>query len=67
MTRQGVLLVGLLVVGLIALFGGGAMTGGRAGGGMMGTTWMRGLGWMWMPVLLTVGALLAWGIFGKKR
>lgn len=67
MTHQGVLLVGLLVVGLIALFGGGAMTGGRAGGGMMGTAWMGGLGWMWMPVLLTVGALLAWGIFGKKR
>ena len=44
------------------------MGGGMMGGGMTGTAWMGGLGWMWIPALLTVGlgALLAWGIFGNK-
>ncbi len=68
MTRQAVLIVALIVIGLVALFDGGAMTGGGAGGAMMETTWMGGFGWMWMPVLLSVGVLLVWGIFdGKKR
>jgi hypothetical protein len=36
-----VLVVALVVVvGLSVLFGGGAITGGRMGGGMMGTAWM---------------------------
>ena len=71
---NGALIVALVVVvALFVLFGGGAMTGGRMGGGMMGgsmsgTAWMGGLGWMWIPALLTVGlgALLVWGIFGNK-
>ena len=67
---NGALVVALVVVvvGLFVLFGGGAMTGGRMGGGMMGTGRMGGLGWMWIPAVLTIGlgALLAWGIFGKK-
>lgn len=72
---NGALVVALVVVvvALFVLFGGGAMTGGRMGGGMMGggmtgTGWMGGLGWMWIPAVLTIGlgALLAWGIFGKK-
>lgn len=66
---NGALVVALVVVvGLFLLFGGGAMTGGRMGGGMMGTAWVGGLGWMWIPAVLTVGlgALLAWSIFGKK-
>ena len=65
----GALIVALVVVvGLFVLFGGGAMTGGRMGGGMMGTAWMGGLGWMWIPALLTVGlvALLVRGMSGKK-
>jgi len=58
----------VVVVGLFVLFGGGAMTGGRMGGGMMETAWMGGLGWMWIPVVLTVGlgALLVRGVFEKK-
>ena len=63
------LVVALVVVGLFVLFGGGAMTGGRMGGGMMGTAWGGGLGWMWIPAVLTVGLgalLAAWSIFGKK-
>ncbi len=67
---NGALIAALVViVGLFLLFGGGAMTGGRTGGGMMGTAWMGGLGWMWIPAVLTVGlgALLAWGIVGKKQ
>ena len=72
---NGALVVALaVVIALFVLFGGGAMTGGRMGGGMMGggmmgTAWMGGLGWMWIPAVLTVGlgALLAWGIFAEKR
>ena len=67
---NGALVVALVVVvGLSVLFGGGAMTGGRMGRGMMGTAWMGGLGWMWIPGVLTVGlcAVLVWGVFGKKE
>ncbi len=66
----GALVVALVVViGLFVLFGGGAMTGGRVSGGMMGTTWMGGFGWMWIPAVLIVGlgALLARGFFGTKQ
>ena len=65
----GALVVALIVVvGLFVLFGGGAMTGGRMGGGMMGNAWMGGLGWMWIPVLLTIGlvALLVREMSGRK-
>ena len=68
-STNGALVVALVVVvALFVLFGGGAMTGGRMGGGMMGTAWMGGLGWMWIPAVLIVGlgALLVWGIVGKK-
>ena len=73
-STNGALVVALVVVvALFVLVGGGAMTGGRMGGGLMGggmtwTGWMGGLGWMWIPAVLTIGlgALLAWGIFGKK-
>ena len=75
---NGSLVVALVVVvGLLVLFGGGAMTGGHMGGamtgghiggGMMGTAWMGGFGWMWIPAVLTVGlvVLLARGMVGKK-
>ena len=66
---NGALVVALVVVvGLFVLFGGGAMTGGRVGGGMMGTAWMGGFGWMWIPAVMIVGlgVLLARGMVGKK-
>ena len=65
---SGALVIALVVVGLFVLVGGGAMTGGTTGGGMMGTAWMGGVGWMWIPALLTVGlvALLVRGMSGKK-
>ncbi len=69
-STSGVLAVVLVVVvALVVLFGSGAMTTGRMGGGMMGTTWMGGLGWMWIPALLVVGlgVLLALSIFRKKQ
>ena len=58
----------VVIVGLFVLFGGGAMTGGRMGGDMMGNAWMGGFGWMWIPAVLIVGlgVLLVWGILGKK-
>ena len=66
----------VVVVALFVLFGGGAMSGWRTGGGMMGSAWMGGpgsnwmggSGWMWIPAVLTVGlgVLLVRGIFGKK-
>ncbi len=74
-TRTAVV-IALVVVALFVLFGGGAMSGWRTGGGMMGSAgiggfgsnWMGGAGWMWIPAVLTVGlgVLLVWGTFGKK-
>jgi hypothetical protein len=39
------------------------------GGGMNGSAWTGGLGWMWIPAVLTIGlgALLAWSLLGKKE
>jgi hypothetical protein len=58
----------VVVVVLFLIFGGGAMTGSMTGGGMMGHGWMGGYSWMWIPTLLILGlgALLGWAIFGKK-
>ena len=61
----------VIVVGLLVVFGGGAMTGGRMGGGMgmSGSGSMGGVTWIWIPALLIVGlgALIAFGILGKKQ
>ncbi len=67
-TNGALVVVLVVVVGLLVLFGGGAMTGGSMGGGMMGTAWMGGFGWMWIPAVLIVGlgVLLARGMIGKK-
>ena len=56
-----------LVVGLLLLFAGGAMTGAILHGGMMGNGTMAGINWMWIPIfpLLTLGALLIWVLFGQ--
>ena len=58
----------VVVVVLLFLFGGGAMTGATMRGGMMGSGMMGGISWMWIPTLLTlgIGILLGWAIFDKK-
>jgi len=58
-----------VVVVLLLLFGGGTMTGATLSGGMMGNGVMGGIGWMWIPTLLILGlgALLAWVIFGQQQ
>ena len=57
-----------IVVILLLLFGGRMMTGATLSGGMMGSGYMGGINWMWIPTVLVLGlgALLAWAIFGKK-
>ena len=58
-----------IVVVLLFLFGGGTMTGATLSGGMMGNGAMGGINWMWIPtsLMLGVGALLIWVIFGQKK
>jgi len=58
----------VIVIVLLLLFGGGAMTGARLGSGMMGSGMMGGISWMWIPtvIILAIGILLGWAIFGKK-
>ena len=59
----------VIVVVLLLLFGGGTMTGATLSGGMMGNGVMGGISWMWIPTLLMVGlgVLLVWVIFGQKK
>ena len=59
----------VIVLVLLLLFGGGTMTGATLSGGMMGNGAMGGVSWMWFPTLLMVGlgALLVWIIFGQKK
>ncbi|MBI3545667.1 MAG: hypothetical protein HY081_03610 [Gammaproteobacteria bacterium] len=69
-TNKTALVIALAIaVVLLLLFGGGAMTGGTLSGGMMGNGAMGGIGWMWIPTLLVLGlgVLLAWAIFGQKK
>jgi hypothetical protein len=58
----------VVVVVLFVIFGGGAMTGSMMSGGMMGHGWIGGFSWMWIPTLLILGlgVLLGWVVFGKK-
>ena len=58
-----------IAVVLLLVFGGGAMTGTMMSGGMMGNDAMGGIGWMWLPALLILGlgVLIAWLIFGQKK
>ena len=67
-TNRTLIVALVVIVGLFVLFGGGAMTGGRMGGDMMGNAWMGGFGWMWISAVLVVGlgVLFVWGILGKK-
>ncbi|MEP7187779.1 MAG: hypothetical protein ABI901_01155 [Roseiflexaceae bacterium] len=47
---------------------GGMMGGGVLGSGRMGWGMMGGIGWMWLPTLLTLGlgVVLGWAIWAKK-
>ena len=58
-----------IVIVLLLLLGGGMMTGATLSGGMMGNGAMGGIGWMWIPTLLILGlgVLLAWIVFGQKK
>lgn len=64
-TNKTALVIALaVVVALLLLFGGGTLSGGMMGNGTMG-----GIGWMWIPafLMLGLGILLAWVIFGPKK
>jgi len=69
-TNKTALVIAFVIVAiLLLLFGGGTMTGATLSGGMMGNGAMGGISWMWVPTLLMVGlgALLVWVIFGQKK
>ena len=68
-TKTALVIAFAIVVVLLVLFGGGTMTGARLSGGMMGNGAMGGISWMWIPTLLVVGlgVLLVWVIFGQKK
>ena len=68
-TKTALVIAFAVVVVLLLLFGGGTMTGTTMSGGMMGSGTMGGIGWMWIPTLLILGlgVLLAWVIFGQKK
>jgi len=67
--KTALIVVLSIVIVLLLLFGGGAMTGATLSGGMMGNGAMGGVGWVWIPTVLMVGlgALLVWIIFGQKK
>ena len=58
-----------IAVMLHLLFGGSRMAGAVLNGGLMGNIAMGGMGWMWIPALLTLGlgVLFLWVILGKKK
>ena len=58
-----------VVLVLVLLFGGGAMSGATLSGGMMGNGVMGGISWMWIPAVLMLGLgfLLVWIIFEQKK
>jgi hypothetical protein len=58
----------VIVVLLFLVLGGGTMTGAWLGGGMLGGGMMGSISWMWIPtvIVLIIGIILGWAIFGKK-
>ena len=68
-TKTALFIAFAIVVVMLALFGGGTMTGATLSGGMMGNGAMGGISWMWIPTLLmlSLGAVLVWAIFGQKK
>ena len=67
--KTALIIAFVIVLVLLLLFGGGTMTGATLSGGMMGNGAMGGISWMWIPTLLMVGlgVLLVWVIFGQKK
>ncbi len=67
-----ILVIALVLLAALFLFFGSALLTGTmmygGYGGMMGWGMMGGMGWMWLPTLLVLalGVLLGWAIFGKK-
>ncbi len=59
----------VVIVVLFLFFGYGSMAGSMMNGGMMGQGSNGEFGWMWIPILLTlgVGVFLGWMIFGQKK
>lgn len=68
-TKNSLVIAFAIVVILFFLFGGGAMTGATLSGGIMGNGAMGGVSWIWVPTLLmlSLGTLLVWVIFGQKK
>ena len=67
--KTALVIVFSIVVVLLMLFGGGAMTGATLSGGMMGNGAMGGISWIWIPTVLMIGlgAVLVWAIFGQMK
>jgi len=67
--KTALIIVFSIVVVMLLLFGGGALSGATLSGGMMGNGTMGGVGWIWIPtsLMLGLGALLVWVIFGQKK
>ena len=59
-----IVVISFFVVLLLLFSGGATLTGGMMGNGAMG-----GIGWMWILIILVLGlgALLVWAIFGQKK
>lgn len=68
-TKTALVIAFAIVVVLLLLFGGSAMTGATLSGGMMGNGTMGGINWMWIPIVLMfgLGGLLFWVLFGQKK
>jgi hypothetical protein len=66
--KTPLVIVFVIVVVLFLLLGSWSMTGVRLNGGMMGGGMMGGISWMWIPtvIVLGIGIVLGWAIFGKK-
>jgi hypothetical protein len=66
--KTPLVIVFVIVVVLFLLFGSWSMAGVRLNGGMMGGGMLGGISWMWIPtvIVLGIGILLGWAIFGKK-
>jgi len=66
--KTPLIIVFVIVVVLFLLFGSLSMTGVRLYGSMMGGGMMGVISWMWIPtvIVLCIGILLGWAIFGKK-
>lgn len=66
--KAGLVTAFAVVVVLFLIFGSGALTGATLSNGMLGRGTMGGIGWMWLPTLLTLGLgiLLGWTIFARE-